>query len=115
MPISQVPNPSSPAPRKKWAVVFSSSLAVNDHIPAGAPTHPASAGISLILPAGNNVNSRQQIEEAVLQGRLLLTPEGRGMLQLQSSAFKLHPCYYLQSAQETFIEDTSTLSIVSGQ
>lgn len=72
-----MPNPSSPAPRKKWAVVLSSSLAVKDHIPAGTPTHPASAGMSLILPAGNNVNSRQQGEEAVLPGRLLLVPTKR--------------------------------------
>lgn len=41
MPIPRVPSPSSPAPRKKWAVALSPSLAGNDHIPAGAPTHPA--------------------------------------------------------------------------
>ena len=41
MPSLRGPRPSSPAPRKKWAVALSPSLAGSDHIPAGAPAHPA--------------------------------------------------------------------------
>lgn len=41
MPSPRGPSPSSPAPRKKWAVALSPSLAGSDHIPAGAPAHPA--------------------------------------------------------------------------